>query len=229
MGHVTLLVATGLRREARLIAGRGVVVIAGGGDAVRLEHELEMLAGSATALLSSGLAGALAPDLAIGDIVISGGCVGVDAPVSAFASQLARWLPEARLGLVAAGDVPVASADEKRLLYARTEALAVDMESHVAARVAARHGLPFAALRVISDAADDGLPPAALAGMQPDGRVAIGPVIAALARDPRQLPLLVRTARHANKAFRALGGLHDMLRGRGIGRLDPRQLALDMA
>lgn len=229
MGHVTLLIATGLRREARLIAGRGIIVIAGGGDADRLELELEMLAGSATALLSSGLAGALAPDLDVGDVVIGSACFGVDTTQSALPGQLARWLPEARLGLIAAGDRATASADEKQLLYARTSALAVDMESHVAARVAARHGLPFAALRVISDTAAESLPPAALAGMQPDGRVAIGPVIAALARDPRQLPILVRTARNADKAFRVLGGLHDMLRGRGIGRLDPRQLALDMA
>lgn len=228
MGHVTLLVATGLRREARLIAGRGIIAIAGGGDADRLERELDMLAGSATALLSSGLAGALAPDLDVGDVVIGGDCFGVDTTPSAFPGQLARWLPEARLGLIAAGDTPAATADEKQLLHARTSALAVDMESHVAARVAARHGLPFAALRVISDTADESLPPAALAGMQPDGRVAIGPVIAALARNPRQLPSLVRTARNADKALRTLGGLHDMLRGRGIGRLDPRQLALDM-
>ena len=32
------------------------------------------------------------------------------------------------------------------------------MESHVAAAFAAEHGLPFAALRVISDAADRALP-----------------------------------------------------------------------
>jgi hopanoid-associated phosphorylase len=229
MGHVTLLVATGLRREARLIAGQGIIAIAGGGEADRLERELDVLAGSATALLSSGLAGALTPDLDVGDVVIGSACFGVDTTPSAFAGQLARWLPEARLGLIAAGDIPAATADEKQLLYARTSALAVDMESHVVARVAARYGLPFAALRVISDTANESLPPAALAGMQPDGRVAIGPVIAALARNPRQLPSLVRTARNADKAFRTLGGLHDMLRGRGIGRLDPRQLTLDMA
>jgi hypothetical protein len=223
MGHVTLLVATGLRREARLIAGQGIIAIAGGGEADRLERELDMLAGSATALLSSGLAGALAPDLDVGDVVIGSACFGIDTAPSAFAGQLARWLPEARLGLIAAGDIPAATADEKQLLYARTSALAV------VARVAARYGLPFAALRVISDTANESLPPAALAGMQPDGRVAIGPVIAALARNPRQLPSLVRTARNADKAFRTLGGLHDMLRGRGIGRLDPRQLTLDMA
>ena len=51
---MTILIATGLRREARLMAGPGVTVIAGGGDAARLERELEMLAGSAQAILSSG-------------------------------------------------------------------------------------------------------------------------------------------------------------------------------
>jgi nucleoside phosphorylase len=57
----------------------------------------------------------------------------------------------------------------KRALRAETGALAVDMESHVAARVAARRGLPFAVVRVISDSADEALPPAAQIGMKPDG------------------------------------------------------------
>jgi hypothetical protein len=95
------------------------------------------------------------------------------------------------------------------------------MESHIAARVAARHGLPFAALRVISDAADTTLPPAALAGMRPDGGIAIGAVLASLVQNPAQLPALIRTARDAEKAFRTLGRVHDALRGLGIGRLDP--------
>jgi hopanoid-associated phosphorylase len=231
---VTLLVATGLRREARLMAGPGIVVIAGGGDSQRLERELEILAGSASAILSSGLAGALAPDLRPGDIVIGTDCAsfnatGPDESSAAFGRELGRHVPNARAGLVWAGDHPVADAAEKAAIHRETGALAVDMESHIAARVAARHRLPFAALRVISDAADVSLPPAALAGMQPDGGIALGAILSSLAQNPAQLPALIRVGRDATRAFRVLGGLHDMLRGRGIGRLDPRQLTLDMA
>ncbi len=78
------------------------------------------------------------------------------------------------------------------------------MEGKIAARVAARHELPFATVRAISDRADHPLPPAALVGMRPDGSMAIGAVMASLARQPGQLPALVRTAWEAERGFRAL-------------------------
>lgn len=226
---MTLLVATGLRREARLIAGAGVIAIAGGGDSATLEAQLEALAPSSTAILSSGLAGALSPLFVAGDVVIGTGLADQPAFTVGFVDWLVRQLPDASIGLIAAADQPVADAAAKAALHARTGALAVDMESHVAARVASRHGLAFAAVRVISDGSSDSLPPAALAGMKPDGGVAFRGVVGSLLRDPLQLPALLRTAREAEAGFRALGRLHDMLRDRGIGRLDPRQLPLDMA
>ena len=226
---MTILIATGLRREARLMAGPGVTVIAGGGDAARLERALDALAGSASAILSSGLAGALDPTLKVGDIVI-----GNAAPLprreegGGVQQMLERSIPEARVGPIVGSDHALATAREKAALFAETGALAVDMESHIAARVAARHGLPFVALRVISDAADATLPPAALAGMRSDGGIAIGSILASLMRNPAQLPALIRTGRDAEKAFRGLGRVHDVLRRFGVGGLDPGKLALDM-
>ena len=256
---MTILIATGLRREARLMAGPDVTVIAGGGNAARLVRELEMLAGSATAILSSGLAGALDPSLKVGDVVVGTVCpthtdtVRVERsrdPSSSEAEKeprlrsarpldfargerlvdrLNQLIQGARIGAVIGSEAPLATAAEKAATFSQTGAVAVDMESHIAARVAERHGLPFAALRVISDMADTTLPPAALAGMRPDGGVAIGAVLGSLLQNPAQLPALIRTARDAEKAFRTLGRVHDALRGFGIGRLDPGQLALDMA
>ncbi len=56
---MTILVATGLVREARIIARPGVEATAGGGDGARLERALEerIARGDVSALLSSGLAG----------------------------------------------------------------------------------------------------------------------------------------------------------------------------
>lgn len=225
---MTLLIATGLLREARLMAGPNVVVIAGGGDSERLEHELERHAGAASAILSSGLAGALHPGLKPGDVVIGKvkalSCEGE----RAWHHELGRHLPAAHVGCICASDRPVATAIEKAELYRRTGALAADMESHIAARVAARNGLHFAALRVISDAADTTLPRAALAGMRPDGGIALGAILRLLARNPGQLPALIRVGRDAGQAFWVLGRVHDMLRSAGIGRLDPGQFTLDM-
>ena len=84
-------------------------------------------------------------------------------------------------GAIAASDVMVADAPAKAALYTSTGALAVDMESHVAATFAAEHRLPFAALRVISDGANRALPRAAQAGMKRDGGMDVLAVLVELA------------------------------------------------
>jgi hypothetical protein len=71
--------------------------------------------------------------------------------------------------------------------------------------VAARHGLPFAALRVVADTAVEALPPAAVAGFVPAGRSPLRPVLAELARHPAQLPALIGLAVRTAAALRALG------------------------
>jgi adenosylhomocysteine nucleosidase len=59
-------------------------------------------------------------------------------------------------GLIASGDRFVATAAESRsLVNALPEALAVEMEGAAVAQVCADYGVPFAALRTISDRADD--------------------------------------------------------------------------
>jgi hypothetical protein len=190
---VTWLVACGLKREATLIARAGVSVVVGGGDAGRLERALEAQAGSATAIISSGVAGALDPALRVGDVVVDGDV------------ELISALHSRTSGRVIGRDAMAPSPVDKRALRDMSGAVAVDMESHVAERVARRHGLRFAAIRVISDTADEALPPAAQVGMRPDGGVALGAILASLARHPGQLPALIRTGRNAGVAFRVLG------------------------
>jgi hypothetical protein len=208
---VTLLIATGLRREARIMAGPGLTIVAGGGDGERLEAALEHALAIKTPdlILSSGLAGALDPTLMVGDVVMDS--------EPRLLAVLAEALPHARSGSILGRDAPIASASQKSALHAATGAMAVDMESHIAARVAARHRIPFAAIRVISDSAGQTLPPAALVGMRPDGGIAIGAVLRALALNPGQLPALLRTARDAERGLSALARVHHALRRAGIG------------
>jgi hypothetical protein len=129
---------------------------------------------------------------------------------AAWTNRLLSRLAGARLGPIAGSDIMVVDAPAKAALQAATGALAVDMESHIAARVAARRGLPFAAARTISDGSDRALPKAAQAGMRPDGGMDVGAVIAQLGRRPWELPALIRTGMEAETAFRAL------LRGRQL-------------
>ena len=207
-GHV--IAVTGLRREARILAGPGVVALAGGGGPARLEALIEAACPGAAGVISLGLGGALAEGLAAGDWVIASG-VGAMATDPAWTERLMRALPGARLGPIAGSDVMVVDAASKAALAAATGALAVDMESHVAKRVASRHGLPFAAARTISDAADRALPRAAQAGMRPDGGMDITGVLIELAKRPWELPALIRTGIEAETAFRALLRVRQLL------------------
>ncbi|RKK02445.1 hopanoid-associated phosphorylase [Pseudoroseomonas wenyumeiae] len=215
---MTILAATGLHREARILAATGVQPIPGGGDAARLEAELNRLAPSARGIISIGIAGALAPGLRPGDWVVAEMVLGDEAAATdaAWAARLAAALPGARIGTMLGQDAMAAEAAAKAALHRATGALTVDMESHVAARVARRHGLPLAVARVVSDAARRTLPQAACVGMRPDGGVDLPAVLRALARAPWQLPALVRTGWEAELAFRALLRGHHLI-GPGLG------------
>jgi hopanoid-associated phosphorylase len=226
-----LLVATGLKREARILAAPHLTIIAGGGDRARLEKELEAAAGTAQAIISMGLCGALAEGLRPGDWVVGTRLVAPPQPANAdgdepilcdpqWSDAIARTL-DARAGPMMACDGMIADAAQKRAAHAETGAIAVDMESHIAARVAHRRGLPFAIARVVSDAADRSLPKAAQAGMAIDGRMDVLAVLKALVRRPHELPALIEVGREAEVAFQALGRGRDLPRP-GIGRFDLR-------
>jgi len=225
-----ILIATGLKQELNILEGAGVLVIAGGGDGARLQRELEEAAGDAAAVLSMGLCGALAPDLKPGDWVVATEVFSnplIPAKADADWSAILVRKLRAQTGLMLGSDTMIADAGAKAAAHAATGALAVDMESHIAAAVARRHNLPFAVARVVSDAADRSLPKAAQAGMAADGSVDIGAVLRSLAADPRQLPALMRVGAEAGKAFRELRRGRDFL-GPGLGRLDLVQHLLDM-
>ena len=101
-------------------------------------------------------------------------------------------------------DAPVVEPGDKRRLRDATSSIAVDMESHIAAKIAARHNVPFAACRVIIDPAERTLPPAALVGMRPDGRPDVFAVIRSLCQQPRQVFALLRVVADARAARTAL-------------------------
>lgn len=225
-----LLVATGLRREAKILAGPGVTVICGGGRSGSLEAQLAEAAAGADGIVSLGIGGALADQLQVGDWVVARSVLSGDEiyPTNpAWTEALTRALERPTAGTLLGAETMLTAAVDKRAAHARTGALAVDMESHVAARVARRFGLRFAAARVISDAAGRDLPAAVTVGMTADGRMALGPVLAALARDPAQLGPLIRTGQDAARAFRALARGRRLL-GPRLGLVDLRERLLDV-
>jgi len=159
-------------------------------------------------ILSFGCAGALDPELAPGTCILATGIQTADGFLCADAAwlrSLARCLPRAVHGELAGLDAPLTSARDKAVLWRSSGACAVDMESHAAARIARRHGLPFAACRVVLDPAWRGVPPSALAGMAADGGTRPGPLLRVLAAAPGELGPLCMLAWDALRARRALG------------------------
>jgi adenosylhomocysteine nucleosidase len=151
----------------------------------------------ASRIVFTGVAGGLAPDVKVGDVVVAHDFIQHDLDASplfpryevplygrsrfpcdpaltalltlaagralATSSQAESPLfasAQVHTGLIASGDRFVSSADESRLLQAALQgaghaALAVEMEGAAVAQVCADYGVAFAAMRTISDRADD--------------------------------------------------------------------------
>lgn len=219
---MTILAVTGMTKEAEIVGVADVVAVAGGGDAVSLAAKLNALHGDIRGVISIGLAGALSPHLKVGDIVIAEKIITGAEDWECHAgwrNRLVSRLPHAHQGNMFGSDVIIEKPETKSGLYTTTGALAVDMESQVAARFARARNLPLAGLRVISDDASHVLPPAALVAMKPDGGIALGRVLGSIFKKPTQIPALIRTARASNKAFAELLRCLDLC-GVGIAGAD---------
>jgi adenosylhomocysteine nucleosidase len=213
-----VVAVTSLALEARIALGRGVSVICTQGSqlAAALKSAIE---GGVSGIISFGVAGGLAPTLVEGHW-IAAAAVRTGQQLfptdRAWTRSILDKLPGAVHADIVGMDAPVADPLEKRLLHAATGAAAVDTESHIAARIAAVHRVPFVACRVIIDAADKRLPPAALVGLRPDGTADVVAVFRSVVQQPSQLPALVRTALDARIASAALRRGRQLL-GPGLG------------
>lgn len=219
-----VLAVTGLARERRMAAGEGVEAVGAGGNPHRLRQLLDArVPPGCRAVMSFGIAGGLDPSLRPGDVVVGTGVVGeegrraADLDLSAALLNLLAGVGSRVIAADLAGvDTAVLAVDGKTELRAATGAAAVDMELHVAASFAGRHGLPFAALRVICDPAGQALPAFAAEALTADGEPDIAAVFFAFARGRARLGDLMRLAKDSNAAFAALGRCRARL-GPGLG------------
>ena len=197
-------VALRSRRASRF--GPGVVVICT--HASRLASALDAaIKRGASGIISFGIAGGLAPNLVAGDWIV-GSTVRTGQehyPTDrAWSQRILEAVPGAVHADIIGVDAAITEPSEKRRLHAETGAAAVDMESHVAARIAAAHRIPFASCRVIMDAAHKSLPPAAMVDLHDDRTPNVLAVLRSLLKQPSQLSALVHTALDARVARSAL-------------------------
>lgn len=221
---------TGLRSEAVIVeaAAREApeetrpLLFCAGVRSGRTEAGIRRLvADGAGALVSFGIAGGLVPGLSPGRLVLAsavqtagGPSYGVDiAWRGRLLARLAGAL-EPALGELAGSDVVLRTAEEKSRLHGQTAALAVDMESHVLARVAQERGLPCLVVRTIADPAGAGVPASALVGIGPMGETRPFAVLKQAALTPWEWPALLRLGRSHHLA---LGTLRRLIGLAGVG------------
>jgi len=229
-----VLIVTGLVQEARIAAGPGMTVICSSSDPRQLRALLASFDPSTIrGVISFGVAGGLCPSLRSGDVVVA-----TEVMAGASRWQAGLTLSEELIagtgvgrrrvvegGIVGVEQVVSAQAG-KAALRSETGAVAVDMESHIAAAYAAAAGLPFAALRVISDPASRALPALATSAIKPDGNIDMRKVLRGVARNPLTLRALVSTGLDFNRALRSLRGCRGfLLGGEGFVAADAGEVA----
>ena len=220
-------VLVGMKSEAECLEplGAAVTVACSGARADLARQRAEALAaGGVSALLSFGIAGALAPGLAPGTLLLPRAVVVPGRGEWAATPDWHRRVRDAAPGLPLLSDVTLAGSDEavtgaagKAALARASGAVAVDMESHILAAVAARHGLPFLMLRAVADPAERGIPAPALAGLGPDGETRPAAVALRLLAAPWTLPALLRLARDSEAGLAALRAAVSALGPAGFG------------
>jgi len=206
-------IVVGLVAEAKVAGSLGARIAIGGGTSAGAASAADTLAPRVSALISFGLAGGLDPALPPGALLI---------PATVLAED-GQWDTDPILNARLGGPTPgalfgdgaiLATTGAKAALHARTGAVAVDLESAAVARIAARHGLPFAVLRAVCDPAGRDLPRAALAALDGQGRIGALRVVAAILAQPGEILGLIALGRDAARARLAL-----VTRVRAIGRL----------
>jgi adenosylhomocysteine nucleosidase len=186
--HLVSLILTGPGRAAAL---SGAEVLLGG-------HRPRWL-------LSVGFAGALAPHLRRYSVVVPDCITALEgATVEVDLKAIGAGDPPSQCRLLTVDQIVRTAADKARL-HAETGADAVDMETHAIATLAASRGLPFLAIRVISDEANVDLPPEILSLVGPTGGYRIGAAMGALWRRPSSVKDLFVLREHALHSARVLG------------------------
>jgi hopanoid-associated phosphorylase len=216
-----ILIVTGLVQEARIAAGPGMTVICSSSDPQQLRALLTVFDPTTIrGVISFGVAGGLDPSLKPGDVVVATEVLAGDTRWLAglalneeLVASVAMGRRRVVRGSLAGAEQVVSARALKAALHLETGAAAVDMESHIAAAYAAEAGLPFAALRVISDPATRALPALAMAALKPNGEIDLRKILSGVARNPMTLRALVSTGIDFNRALKSLRGCRGFLLG----------------
>lgn len=200
VGRVETRAGPLLVHEGTVAGVRVVWCVAGAGTAAAARAARLLIDGHRPRLLvSAGFAGGLDPALERGSVVRPARAVAVDSePI-----DLAHASPED--GAIVTVDRVATVAGEKRRIAESSGARLVDMETYAVAAAARAASLRCAAVRVISDAAEDDLPREVDALVRPQSEWRrMGAAVGAVIRRPRAAVDLWRLYERAVADGRAL-------------------------
>lgn len=232
MNTRSLGIVAALRGEARQLGGvkarsgshiqlddAVTLQVSGIGQANARTAAKTLISKGANALVSWGFAGALVPGLRPGTIFLptlitdaQNNMLPVD---TAWHDRLQHKLSDTPRMAVQSGALFTSSTTidtpaDKRRFHQASGAMAVDMESAAIASVAAESGVPFMAIRSISDAANAALPSTALALIDTQGRLQLRRGLLHWLAHPQQTPSMLRLVMDTNRAGQALRSVADL-------------------
>ncbi len=177
----------------------------------------------ARGFVAIGCGGALQPDLRAGDVVVASAVGLLDgdgvaqshwpAAESAVADWAVRNDVAVRVGPIVSSPV-VLRTTAQREAAARSGALVVDMESAALMGVALQRRVPFAAIRVVLDEANESLPPDEGA-VNEDGTIRLGRALRLAFRHPRAVMRLAREQASCDRRLRQIAPV--LLRAEALG------------
>lgn len=177
-----------------------------GANNARTASEL-LIAQGATQLISWGCAAALVDALQPGDLVLADALIDVEGHRIAIQpgwlkvtkNLLSPYL-KTHIGSLAESNTIVATAQNKKQLHSKTNAIAVDMETIAIAKVAKLNNLPFIAIRAIADPVDMDLPKAINHALNSEGDIVLAKLLLFIALHPAEIPGLIKLGLHFNAA-----------------------------
>ncbi|HEY2081684.1 MAG TPA: hypothetical protein VGI88_02785 [Verrucomicrobiae bacterium] len=167
-------------------------------------------------VLTCGFAGALNPELKIGDVLFEEDAgSGLGELLRASGASAAKFYCSSRVATTAA---------EKTALRQSTGADVVEMESGVIRKICREKQIPSATIRVVSDAAHQDLPLDFNALMTAEQTISFSRLALALIKSPGKVPQLMELQRNTRHAAQELAGVLEKLlsrrnRGGGSARL----------
>ncbi len=203
--------------QARIGGAEVAAVLTGIGPKIAASNVLGILmSGTYDLCISAGLAGALRPEYAAGEI-LAASCVSLEEegarlregsiPAHPVCLQLAGDCGATLAGKFRTSARLILTAREKSELAATADA--VEMESFEVLTAAMAWGAHGIAIRAVGDTAEEDLPLDFNQAMTPQGAISTGRIAGALLKRPSALPGLFRFARQSRDAAIELGNFLD--------------------